>query len=502
MLQLLAALVAACAAVALYAYYCWSYWPRRGIPYIPGAPFPFGHAWRAMLFQRYFGDICCDLYSAVPPSEPMVGIYMFTQPGIVVKDPELIKSMLVKDFQHFHDRGLYVNEDVDPLTGHLVFMAGERWRLLRNRLTPTFTSGKMKMMFPTLEKCARELVEVMGAGSRDVEFFDLLARYGTDVIASCAFGLETHSLQNPDQEFRKWARRLFVPTPARGLIGTFCNIFPSIANTFRIHTISPDVDEYFTTLVKDAIEYRDSHGVSRADFLQLLMNLRDDQSTDKTPGSKDIKLTLGQLTAQCAVFLLAGFETSSTTMSLALHELAFHQDIQKKLQQEIDEALQKSGGQLTYDNVMNMPYLDKVVSETLRKYPPLPMLNRAVTQEYTVPDRQWVLEKGTMVLIPVMAVHNDPQHYPDPQRFDPERFSEEEKSKRHPFAYLPFGDGPRVCIGMRFGLMQTKMGLASLLSHYSVEPCDRTVRKLEWTKRSLLLNPVSGIWLRYTSRGK
>nr|AVL92861.1 CYP450 [Locusta migratoria] len=502
MLQLLAALVAALALLALYGRHRWSYWIRRGVPYLPGAPFPFGHAWRAMLFQRYIGDVISDLYWKVPASEPLGGIFMFLKPGVVARDPELIKHMLVKDFQHFHDRGLYVNEDVDPLTGHLVFMAGERWRLLRNKLTPTFTSGKMKMMFPTLQKCTHELLEVLGAGSGEAEFHDLLARYGTDVIASCAFGLETDSLHNPRQEFRHWARRLFVPTPGRGLIGAFCNMCPAIANTFQIHTISPDVDEYFTTLVKNTIEYRDSHGISRADFLQLLMNLRDDKSTDKTSDSKEIKLSIGQLTAQCAVFLLAGFETSSTTMSFALHELAYHQDIQKRLQQEIDQSLQKSGGQLTYDTVMNMPYLDKVVSETLRKYPPLPMLNRVVTQEYVVPDRGWLLEKGTAVLIPVMGLHYDPLHYPDPQRFDPERFSEEEKSKRHPFAYLPFGDGPRVCIGMRFGLMQTKIGLASLLHHYNIEPCERTVEKLEWTKRALILSPASGIWLRYTSRKK
>jgi len=94
-----------------------------------------------------------------------------------------------------------------------------------------------------------------------------------------------------------------------------------------------------------------------------------------------------------------------------------------------------------------MTYLDKVVAEILRKYPPLPMLNRECSKPYKIPGTDTVLEKGIPVFIPVTALHYDPNYYPEPERFDPERFSDEEKQKRHHYVYLPFGEGPRICIG-------------------------------------------------------
>ena len=87
------------------------------------------------------------------------------------------------------------------------------------------------------------------------------------------------------------------------------------------------------------------------------------------------------------------------------------------------------------------------VSETLRKHPPVPMLNRECSQPYKIPGTDTVLDKGTRVIIPVTPLHHDPNYYPEPERFDPERFSEEEKQKRHHYVYLPFGEGPRICIG-------------------------------------------------------
>lgn len=87
------------------------------------------------------------------------------------------------------------------------------------------------------------------------------------------------------------------------------------------------------------------------------------------------------------------------------------------------------------------------ILETMRKYPPVHMLNRICTKSYKVPDSDLVIEKGTKVVISTLAIHHDPEYYPDPEKFDPERFTEEEKAKRHPFTYLPFGEGPRICMG-------------------------------------------------------
>ncbi|XP_024874731.1 probable cytochrome P450 6a13, partial [Temnothorax curvispinosus] len=168
----------------------------------------------------------------------------------------------------------------------------------------------------------------------------------------------------------------------------------------------------------------------------------------------------------------SGFETSTATATFALYELAHHRDIQDKVHKEIDETLTKHD--LTYDAMNEMPYLTKVINETLRKYPPLPMLNHICTKNINLPTTNIHLPKGTSIFIPILRLHWDPSIYPDSDKFDPERFNADEKARMHPYAYLPFGEGPRICIGARFGHVQTKVGLVSLLFKYKFKPHSQT----------------------------
>lgn len=101
---------------------------------------------------------------------------------------------------------------------------------------------------------------------------------------------------------------------------------------------------------------------------------------------------------------------------------------------------------------MNLPYLDMVISETLRKYPPLPFLARIAAGDYTVPETDVVIEKGTPIYISVSGLHHDPEYFPNPEKYDPERFSKKNKSKITPFTYMPFGEGPHNCIGKKITL--------------------------------------------------
>lgn len=134
-------------------------------------------------------------------------------------------------------------------------------------------------------------------------------------------------------------------------------------------------------------------------------------------------------------------------MSFALYELALNPDVQDKLAEEIRKYTSENGDKLTYDLLQEMKYLDMVVSETLRKYPPVGNLFRQCTKPYTIPGTNVLIEAETRVFIPIYAIHRDPKYYPNPEKFDPERFTPEEKAKRHPMIYMPFGEGPRNCIG-------------------------------------------------------
>lgn len=190
---------------------------------------------------------------------------------------------------------------------------------------------------------------------------------------------------------------------------------------------------------------------------------------------ENIDLTDTLLTAQAFVFFAAGFETSSTTIGHALYEMALNPDIQGKLRNEIREHYAKNNGKWTYDDVKEMKYLDKIFKETLRKYPPGQLLRRRCNTDYTFSGTKVSIPKDTMILIPLYAIQTDPAIYPNPDIFDPERFSEEVEAARHPMTFLPFGDGPRNCIGARFAIFQTKLGLIQTLRNYKVDVCDQTM---------------------------
>ena len=137
-------------------------------------------------------------------------------------------------------------------------------------------------------------------------------------------------------------------------------------------------------------------------------------------------------------------------------------------------------------------------TESLRKYPPVVNLTRLCNKDYQVEGTNFVIKKGQMVFVPDLVIQNDPDIYPNPSKYDPDRFTPEEAAKRSPYAFLSFGQGPRNCIGLRFGIMQAKIGLAMLLNNYKFEPCSRSVNPIEFANNLLILTPKDGVYLKVT----
>jgi len=266
-----------CILAVVYIYFKWSftYWKKRNVPYIEPI-FPFGNLLEILFPRKTFGDMIADIYNKFE-GHRYGGTYTFTKPQFFVRDPDLIKDILVKNFSSFHDRGVYMNEEIEPLSAHLFSLSGMKWRNLRIKMTPTFTSGKLKMMFQRLVDCGQELqrcLEKVGETGDVIEIKDILARFTTDVISSCAFGIECNCLKNEDAEFRKWGRKIFGTSLKQLVLDILSDIAPSVLDTLKLSTIDSDVAKYFRNMVQETVEYREKNNVKRNDFLQLLIQLK------------------------------------------------------------------------------------------------------------------------------------------------------------------------------------------------------------------------------------
>ncbi|XP_037950470.1 cytochrome P450 6a8-like [Teleopsis dalmanni] len=437
-----------------------------------------------------------ELYAKYKDKVPFCGFYISLRPAVVLFDLELIKNVLIRDFSKFANRGNYYNEKADPLSAHLFNLDGPKWRDMRVKLTPTFTTGKMKFMFPTVVDVANRFVTVLDGivksetselRSCNIEVKELLARFTTDVIGCCAFGLECNSLQDPNMEFRLMSKKVFNSRRHGRFVGALIRSFPKIARMCGAKLVHEDVSKFFMRVVRENVEYRESEGIQRNDFMNLLIELKNTKDQNA--------LTLEEIAAQAFVFFIAGFETSSSTMGFCLYELALNPSVQNKARDEIEEMFKRHGGQLTYDGLKELKYLQNVLHETMRMYSIASIIMRQTVENYAVPNTNHVIEKDIIVIIPIDAIHYDPAIYPNPTKFDPGRFEPEEVEKRHTMSFLPFGDGPRNCIGMRFGEMQAMIGLVMLLKNFQFSPCEHTKIPIEISTKSVVLSSQHGISL-------
>lgn len=320
-----------------------------------------------------------------------------------------------------------------------------------------------------------------------------MMRLFVDTIASVVFGIESNVVKNPESAFFTAAQEAVKPNLTNALRSLLAFFARRFMEAFSIRSTSPATTKFFLDVVSDTVDYRENNKVERPDLLSLLIQLKNrgfvdpDKADGKVaeqgqPGDK--KLTMNEVAANVFVFFIAGFESSSGTSSFTLYELAKQPELLKKVQQEVDQVLADFDGKLTYDAIMSMPYLEMCINETLRKYPPLAFITREAMVTRKVPLTEVTVEKGTRVVVPVRALHYDPLYWPDPEKYDPERHTAEKKATRPAVTFMPFGEGPRMCIAARLGVVQIKTALVRLLSKYTV-----TVSKDEPDK--VRMNPKS-----------
>ncbi|XP_058820806.1 cytochrome P450 6a2-like [Topomyia yanbarensis] len=473
------------------------YWKERNVEYIE-PEFPYGN-FKTLGKVEHLAPITRRHYDYFKQKGvPYGGVFMLTSPMLYVMDLKLIKTLLVKDFNYFPNRGVYFNEKDDPLSAHIFAIEGQKWKTLRNKLSPTFTSGKIKMTFPlVVEVCQRfcEHLREVVQSSNEVEMHDLLSRYTIDVIGTCAFGIECNSFRDPDNEFRKYGKIAFDKLPHSPLVVYLMKAFRKYANALGMKQLHEDVSSFFTKVVRDTIDYREKSNIVRNDFMDLLLKLKNTGRLEEA-GEEIGKLSFAEIAAQAFIFFTAGYDTSSTAMTYTLYELALNQEAQEKARKCVEDIFAANNGRLSYESVSNMGYLDQCINETLRKHPPVAILERNADKDYRIPDSDLVIQKGRKIMIPTYAMHHDADHFPDPEAYNPDRFAPSEVAKRDPYCFLPFGEGPRICIGMRFGQIQARVGLATLLKDFRFSVCDKTQIPVQYSRTNFILGPANGVWQR------
>lgn len=340
-----------------------NYWNDRQIPNSP--PHIILGNIKGFSTKCTFGQIIQSLYEQFIGKDIIFGIHFFTRPCVVVLDPDLIKNILIRDFNYFINRGMYFNDKDDPLSAHLFSLEGTKWRMLRHKLTPTFTSGKMKYMFDIMAKLAAVMsdnLQKYADNCDEIELREIVSRYGTDVIGNTAFGIECNSITDPQNEFRQKSNKIFEPDLWLKLKLVFAFAYPKLALKLRVKITDEKVSKFFNQLVRQNIEYRRVNKIERNDFFQLLMGMENGDI------KAEDRLTIDEITAQAFLFFGAGFEPTATVMSFCLYELGRHHDIQDKLRKEITDTYENYDGNLTYEAINNMKYLNQVINGKLKQF--------------------------------------------------------------------------------------------------------------------------------------
>lgn len=324
-------------------------------------------------------------------------------------------------------------------------------------MTPAFSSGKLKAMFPLIVERTEGLQVRLKreiAKGQAIEARDLMARYTTDVIGTVGFGIVSDSLNDENAAFRKLGARILSKNFKRVLKLTLKTVLPGIFGHLKF---SGDIEKEVMDMVRTIMQQRNNEPCGRNDFIDLLLECKKkgdmvgdsivDVNVDGSPKKVSIEMDDAIMAAQSFVFFVAGFETSSSATSFTLHQLAYNPKVQIKVQEEIDRVLSKHENKLSYDAISEMTYLKWCLDEGLRMLPSVGFLQRQCVRPYTFADIQLSIDPGVNVMIPVDAYQNDTQIFPEPKEFRPERFDPAVLTPLQKMSYLPFGEGPRACIG-------------------------------------------------------
>ncbi|KAG4078872.1 hypothetical protein HA402_007422 [Bradysia odoriphaga] len=393
----------------LYSFYRWAtenddFFEKNGVPYLK-PNFVFGNTWMFFFNKIPLTEFVEYLYNAHPTAK-LSGFFNFMTPIYLIRDPEILKHISIKEFDSFEDHKFIIDSEVDSLFGQTLFlMKGEKWRDMRTTLSPAFTGSKMRLMFELLRECVGDTMQYFQDVNSErkafsVEMVDVFGRSGIDVISSCAFGLKINSFVDKNNEFYRIGKKVSNLTTFKAYVKFLAQrVVPGVMKFFRIEYLDTDVKRFFSEMVLKNIQTRRKEKIFRPDMIDLLMKAKSgelshqeeketlidgfatavESNVNKSKVSRN--WTDDELVSQTFVFFLAGYDTVTQVMTAFLYQMVLNPDIQQKLTEEIHETEKSLNGKdITYEILQKMRYMDMVTSEVLRIGGPAVFIDRLCTK--------------------------------------------------------------------------------------------------------------------------
>ncbi|XP_073960191.1 cytochrome P450 6a2-like [Choristoneura fumiferana] len=441
--MLLVIVVFLLAALWVYSYARGQYWRRRGLPYEHSWPLLGSRAW-SYFFQENLFQYAERMYLK-HEGAIAVGLDSGSRRELLIRDPAFIRHIFITDFANYASRALndFPADEVEPLRRNMLALEGEHWRWLRHVLAPAFTRTRLKAVFPLVRELAERLrARVSGLAPVPVDARELMSHYTVDFVCAYGFGLDANSINNKDNILYQLATKIFRKDILDSLVISLKEMLPRTCKRIKyLGRIEQDIFD----LVNSIQVERDYKPSGRNDFMDLLLSIKQRQAKENRTDDvwiMDDKL----LAAQAFLFFGAGFETSASATSYTLHMFAQHQQAQERARAEVLATLARHNGVITYEAVKEMTYLTWALKESMRLVPPVGNVNRKVLRSCYLPG-VGQLDPGIRILVSACAFHRDPRYFPEPDDFRPERFNPDNLTPDAKLAYIPFGVGPRACIG-------------------------------------------------------
>ncbi|GFP90132.1 cytochrome p450 711a1 [Phtheirospermum japonicum] len=451
---------------------------------------------------------------------PIYRFHMGRQPLVIVADPELCREAAIKKFKYLSNRSIPSPIAASPVHQKgLFFTRDARWSTMRNTILSVYQPSHLAKLIPTMQDFIKSATENLD-NSKEFTFSDLSLKLATDVIGQAAFGVDfglskpksndksnyNNHINDHVQEFIN--QHIYSTTQLKmDLSGSFSIVLglliPILQEPFRqiLKRIPGTMDwkvdrtnKHLSSRLDEIVEKRtkDSDRGSKG-FLSLILSARESET-----GAKNV-FTSDYVSAVTYEHLLAGSATTSFTLSSIVYLVALHLDVEKKVLQEIDDFGPRDQMPTAHDLQHKFPYLDQVIKEAMRFYTVSPLVARETSAEVNIGG--YVLPKGTWVWLALGVLAKDPKNFPEPEKFKPERFDPngEEEKQRHPYANIPFGIGPRACIGQKFSMQEIKLSLIHLYRKYVFRHSPNMENPLE-LEYGLVLNFRHGVKVRAIKR--